>query len=223
MSTKHECGQTLGQFPHLYPYVMEHINDTDADKALRAKIEKSTRAGMMGAPDEAAFLAWLCGLIGAKKVIEVGVFRGSTTLALARAIPSDGKVVGLDVSAEYTADGMQAWVEAGVASKIDLRIAPATESLRKMVETDGEQGTYDLAFIDADKEPYDEYYEQCLKLLRVGGIVAVDNVLWHGAVLTDEDPASTAIRNLNKKISMDPRVHATLLPIADGVYMCRKL
>jgi predicted O-methyltransferase YrrM len=219
---KHHEGTTLGRYPILYPYVMKHMDDSDAQRALRDQIDKESEARMSGAPDEAAFFGWLIGLTGAKKVLEVGVFRGATTLAMALALPADGKVVGLDVSEEFVATGKTAWTAAGVAGKIDLRIAPATESMERLLQ-EGAADTFDLCFIDADKENYEAYYEFALKLVKVGGIIAVDNVLWGGRVLNPQASSDRAIVAINEKIRTDKRVHATMLPIADGVYMVRRV
>jgi predicted O-methyltransferase YrrM len=222
-TAKHEVGTTLGSHPELYPYVMEHINESSGRWELRGIIEKKERAIMMGAPDEASFLAWLLQLTGAKKVLEFGVFRGSTTLALVEALPEDGRVVGFDISEEYVADGRAAWKAAGLDHKVDLRIGDARKTAEELLATPGEAESYDLAFIDADKTGYDMYYELSLKLLKKGGIVAVDNVLWHGDVLAPKDADTQAIVDLNAKIKKDSRVSATMLPIADGLYLCRKL
>jgi len=179
---------------------------------------------MSSSPDESQFLAWLIKLTGAKKIIEVGVFVGATTLAIAEALPADGKIVALDVSEEFTSVGAKFWAAAGVDHKVDLRIAPAVDSLKNMIES-GEAGTYDFVFIDADKNNYDQYYEHSLTLLKPGGIVAVDNVFWHGKVIDESvtDPDTIAIRVLNQKISIDKRVDISMLPIADGLTLARKL
>lgn len=220
---KHETATTLGANPHLYPYVMQHINDTPVQINLRNAIAKEDMAVMMGAPDEAAFLGWLLALTGAKKVLEVGVFRGSSTLAFALALPADGKVVGLDISAEYAALGQAAWKEAGVESKIDFRLGDAVQSIAALEADPKEVGTYDMVFIDCDKVNYGRYYEAALVLLRVGGIIAVDNTLWDGEVVAPTSPEGAALAAINAKIREDKRVHATMLPIADGLYLCRKL
>ncbi len=220
---KHESGTTLGSHPELYPYVMERINESSHRAKLRQVIEKKDWAIMMGAPDESSFLAWLLQLTGAKKVLEFGVFRGSTTLAFVEALPADGKVVGFDISDEFVADGRAAWKAAGLDHKVDLRIGDARKTAEELLAAPGEAESYDLAFIDADKTGYDVYYELSLKLLKKGGVVAVDNTLWGGHVLNPPDADSRSIAALNEKIKRDPRVSATLLPIADGLYLCRKL
>lgn len=226
MSAKHHRGTTLGEHPKLYPYVLEHIGENAIQAKLHEDIAKEERPQMMGAPDEAQFLAWLCALIGAKRVVEVGVFRGSTTLAIAQAIPADGKVIGLDINADYAGLGQVAWKEAGVADKVDFRVGKAAELMEGLLQNEGMEGTVDLVFIDADKVSYDTYYELSLRLLKKGGIVAVDNVLWGGTVLDAPeamDDDTKTIVGLNKKIRSDSRVSAVMLPIADGCYLARKL
>ena len=224
-TAKHETGSTLGRFPQLYPYVLDHIGEVPVQRRLRDDIARMDRSVMMGAPDEAQFLGWLAASIGAKRCIEVGVFRGSTTLALALALPADGKIVGLDISADYAQLGIQAWKDAGVEHKIDFRVGDAVSTLREMAADASQLGTYDLVFIDADKVNYDHYYEASLLLLRKGGVIAIDNVLWGGTVIdaADRDADTVAIRGVTEKVRGDPRVHATMLPIADGCYMVRKL
>lgn len=222
---KHETGTTLGNHPDLYPYVMDHIDEVPAQAALRNAIVREERSGMMGAPDEAQFLGWLGATLNAKKVIEVGVFRGSTTLALALALPEDARIVGLDVSDDYATLGKAAWKECGVEHKIDFRVGPAVDSMDALIAA-GEAGTFDLVFIDADKTGYDSYYERSLVLLRQGGIIAIDNVLWSGRVnqpLAEGDLDTAALVNIAAKVRNDRRVKAVMLPIADGCYMVRKL
>eukprot|EP01063_Lacrimia_lanifica_P034493 TRINITY_DN638_c0_g1_i1.p1 TRINITY_DN638_c0_g1~~TRINITY_DN638_c0_g1_i1.p1 ORF type:complete len:227 (+),score=71.19 TRINITY_DN638_c0_g1_i1:44-724(+) len=222
-TAKHEVGFTLGSKPEVFPFLLSHCGERPGQRALREKIVREERSMMMGSPDEAQFLGWLLGLVGAKKVIEVGVFRGSTTLAMAQQLPEDGKVVGLDVSADYAKLGIEAWKACGVDHKIDLRIAPAVESLAAMVADHAEVNTYDLAFIDADKVNYSVYYEHCVQLVRPGGIIAVDNTLWSGRVVAPETEDDHAIVNVCEQIKQDTRVHAVMLGIADGLYLCRKL
>ena len=181
---------------------------------------------MSGSPDEGVFFKWFLPIINAKKVIEVGVFRGATTLNLALALPEDGKVVGLDVSAEYAATGQKYWEKAGVAKKIDFRLGDANAELDKLI-ANGEEGTFDFSFIDADKVNYPQYYEKSLKLLRKGGVIAVDNCLWGGGVVEQEwiekDKDTRTLAELNTFIKNDKRVEAVMLPIADGIYFARKL
>jgi len=221
---KHEAGTTLGSYPQLYPYVLEHINEQPIQTTLRESVSTMSEAVMMGAPDEAQFFAWLIRLHGVKKAVEIGVFRGTTTLAIALALPADGKVIALDVSDEYALPGKAAWAEAGVAHKIDFRVGPAVSSLEAMLRN-GERETVDFVFIDADKEKYDQYYEFALSLLKPGGVVAVDNVLRAGTVIlppSQQNPGTKAIVFLNEKIKHDKRVDAVMLPVADGCYLVRK-
>ncbi len=208
----------------LADYILQTgLREHAAQKALRAATAKMPRGGMqIGAP-QGALMALLVQAIGAKRCIEVGVFTGYSALAVALALPPDGKIVACDVNADYTAVGSKHWAEAGVADKIDLRIAPATETLDALLAAGG-AGTFDFAFIDADKGNYDTYYERCLALLRAGGIVAVDNVLWGGSVADPDrnDEDTLAIKRLNAKIRQDERVTMCLLPISDGVTLALK-
>lgn len=224
---KHLDATTLGKYPQLYPYVLEHLNETTHDKKLLDAAAAQPKAVMVGAPDVAAFLAFQLQVTGAKRVVEYGVFRGNTTLAMAQKLPDDGKIFGLDVSEEYAQLGMQAWKEAGVDHKIDFRVGKAAETAQAMIDKENMAGTIDLVFIDADKVNYQLYYEQALVLLKPGGLIALDNVLWHGRILQPEliaDDADTkAILAVNKFIKNDKRTDAVMLPISDGVYLCRKL
>jgi len=211
--------------PELYPYLQRvSLREPDLVRKYREDLIRShPKCYMSSSPDESQFLAFLLEIIQAKKVIEVGVFLGYTTLVMGLTLPDDGKIVALDVSEEFTAIGKKVWEEAGVAHKIDLRIAPAVESLQRLLE-DGQAGTFDFVYVDADKSNYDNYYELCLQLLRVGGVMAVDNVLWHGKVLNPQadDKDTQALSTLNLKIHKDQRVTITMLPVADGVTLCRK-
>lgn len=179
--------------------------------------------GMQTDPDQAAFLSFLVKVVGARRAIEVGVFRGFGSLAIASALPADGKLVACDVSEEYTRHARAYWEEAGVADKIDLRIAPATETLDALLAADG-PGSFDFAFVDADKTSYDAYYERCLPLLRTGGVIAFDNVLWGGQVADKRyrDAGTEALRALNLRIRDDERVDAVLVTIGDGFMLARK-
>lgn len=192
-------------------------------RELREETAKMSNAGMQTGADQVQFLQLLIRLTGAKRCIEVGVFTGYSSLGVAIALPDDGTILACDVSDEYTAVARRYWQRAGVADKIDLRLAPAAQTLDERI-ANGEEGRYDFAYIDADKTGYDAYYERCLKLLRSNGLIAIDNVLWSGAVVdeddTDED--TVALRSLNAKIGRDKRVDATLLPIGDGLMVVRK-
>lgn len=226
--SKHEQAPTLGRYPQLYPYVLQHIGETPLQSQLRDKVARLDRSIMMGAPDESQFLAWLVRTMNLNNILEVGVFRGTTSLSLALALKDNGgkgRLVGLDICSEFAEVGQEAWKQAGVDHLIDFRVGPAVESLDKLL-AEGNAGKFDLAFIDADKVNYPIYYEKCLQLIRRGGIIAVDNVLWGGSVIApaDKHDADTkAIVGLTKHIREDKRVNATMVPMADGVYLCTKL
>jgi predicted O-methyltransferase YrrM len=199
------------------------MRDHPAQKALRAATAKMPRGGMqIGAP-QGALMALLVELLGAKNCIEIGTFTGYSALSVALALPPGGRLVACDVSEEYTEVGRKYWAQAGVADKIDLRIGPALGTLEALLAA-GEAGRFDFAFIDADKTNYDAYYEACLKLLRRGGLIAVDNVLWGGSVADParKDADTLAIKRLNAKIRKDERVSMCLVPISDGVTLALK-
>ena len=168
-------------------------------------------------------MALLVELIGAQRVLEIGVFTGYSSTRMALALPPDGQLIALDISVGYTEIARRYWHLAGVANKIKLRLGPALESLDQLIE-DGASSSFDLVFIDADKGNYDAYYERALRLLRPGGLLLIDNVLWGGKVAdpTVEDDDTLAIRALNRKIHTDERVTAVLLPVADGLTLARK-
>ena len=174
-------------------------------------------------PEQGQFMALLVELMGARKTLEVGTFTGYSALAVALALPEVGRLVACDISEEWTAMGRRYWEEAGVAHKIDLRLAPALETLDELL-TEGSAGTFDFAFIDADKEGYDAYYERSLKLIRTGGLIAFDNTLWEGKVVdpTATDVDTEAIRAINTKLAGDERVTLSLLPVGDGLTLARK-
>jgi len=175
-------------------------------------------------PEQGQFMQLLLRTLGARRTIEIGVFTGYSALCTALALPADGQVIACDVSEEWTAIGRRYWLEAGVADKIDLRLSPAVETLDALL-ADGQAGQFDFAFIDADKDNYDAYYERCLQLVRPGGIIAVDNVLWHGDVIdpSKQDPDTVAIRALNRKLHLDPRIELSMLPMGDGLTVARRL
>jgi len=205
-------------------YIIETtLRDQPVLRELREETAKLPQALMQTGADQVQFLQLLVRLIGAKRCIEVGVFTGYSALGVALALPADGKVVACDVSEEYTSIARPYWERAGVANKIDLQLAPATQTLDRLIGTDG-AGTFDFAYIDADKSSYDAYYERCLTLVRSNGVIAIDNVLWGGEVVrADADDEDTiALRKLNAKIGLDDRVDASLLPIGDGLMVVRK-
>jgi predicted O-methyltransferase YrrM len=194
--------------------------ETAPMRALRDETAALPAGGMQIGPDQGQLLGFLVKLLGVRRALEIGTFTGYSALAVAQALPADGKLICCDVSDEWTSIGRRYWREAGVAGRIDLRIAPALDTLAAL-EAEGER--FDLAFIDADKENYDGYYEICLRLVRPGGLIAIDNVLWSGAVADpDKNSASTlALKALNAKISTDSRADFCLLPIGDGVTLVR--
>ena len=208
----------------LYDYILDStLRDRPELKALRDETADMPMAGMQISPDQGQFMALLVKATGAKRAIEVGTFTGYSALIVAGALPADGKLVACDVSDEYTSVGRPHWDKAGLADKIDLRLGPAVETLDAMIAA-GETGTYDMAFIDADKENYGHYYERCLSLLRVGGLILVDNVLWGGRVAdaSEQDDSTTAIRALTKKMHGDNRIDFSLIPVGDGLSLAVK-
>lgn len=216
--------ETLGLSPELTDYVRRVGVREDAHlRALREETAAHPRAVMQISAEQGQFLGLLTELIGARKTLEVGVFTGYSAMWVAQAMGPAGRVVALDISEEFTSIARKHWANAGIADRIDLHIAPAAESLAKLVD-DGESGTFDFAFIDADKTAYDTYYEYALKLLRPGGLIAIDNVLWSGKVIDPSDTTADteALRALNIKIAADPRVTVNLVPIGDGLTLARK-
>jgi predicted O-methyltransferase YrrM len=197
------------------------------ESPLQAELRKETKrlplGGMMTGPDFAALLSMLVQLTGTRRAIEIGTFTGYSALAIALALPPGGRLVACDVSAEWTAIARRYWARAGVDDRIDLRLAPAQDTLASLIES-GETASYDFAFIDADKPNYDSYYEACLRLLRAGGLIVLENMLWGGAVADPRprDASTRALRALNLKIRDDERVDACLLTVADGVMLARK-
>ncbi len=210
--------------PSVETYLFElQEPETAIQIRLRAETSLLEQAGMQIGPDQGKFMAMMVKLIGAKNCLEIGTFTGYSALAVAMALPPAGKLICCDVSEEWTSMGRRYWDEAGVSRKIDLRLAPATDTLLTLI-AEGGKNTFDFAFIDADKTAYDAYYEFCLELVRPNGIILLDNMLWSGKVAdsneTDED--TVAIRDLNQKIRDDDRVDSCLLSVGDGIMMVRK-
>lgn len=220
------CGamKSINLTEPLYEYLLAHsLRETDVQRRLREDTASRPMALMQAPPEEAQFLALLAELIDARLCLEVGVFTGYSTLALALALPDDGRVIACDIDAETTAIAHKFWREAGVEQCIDLRIGDAQETLHALIEA-GHAGQFDLAFLDADKTGYDAYYEQILILLRPRGLLVIDNVLWNGAVA---DPAKSnastdALRALNKKLYADERITLSMLPVGDGLTLAVK-
>ncbi|MBN3940239.1 class I SAM-dependent methyltransferase [Nostoc sp. NMS9] len=216
--------QSIGLDNQLYNYLLSvSLREPEILGKLRQETANHPRSGMQISPEQGQFMSLLVQLIGAKKTLEVGVFTGYSSLSVALALPADGKIIACDVSEEFTAIARRYWQEAGVADKIDLRLAPALETLDRLLAT-GQAETFDFAFIDADKENYGAYYERSLQLVRPGGLIAIDNVLWSGQVAQEQnqDENTQAIRALNEKLHYDERVTLSLVPIADGLTLAIK-
>ncbi len=209
----------------LYDYLLANgTRESAVARQLRDHTLAAARAHRMQiSPEQGAFMQLLVRLLGARRTLEVGTFTGYSALVVAEALPDDGRLVACDVSEEWTAIGRPFWERAGVADKIDLRLKPALDTLDELIAA-GESGSFDFAFIDADKAGYDAYYERCLTLLRRGGVVGIDNVLWGGSVAdeTAQDEDTAAIRALNLKVHADQRVDAAMLPIGDGLTLAVK-
>jgi predicted O-methyltransferase YrrM len=215
--------RTLNLDDKLYDYILAHsLREHPAQTALRALTRQHPHAGMQISAEQGQFMALLVKLTGARRAVEVGVFTGYSALAVALALPQDGRLLACDISEDFTQIGRHFWKQAGVAHKIDLQIAPALITLDARLAA-GEAGQYDFAFIDADKRSYDAYYERCLQLLRAGGLLAIDNTLWSGAVASpSQDTDTAALQALNIKLHGDERVDISLLPIGDGLTLARK-
>jgi caffeoyl-CoA O-methyltransferase len=207
----------------LYQYVIGHTAPEHAvQTGLRAATARHPHAGMQISPEQAQFMQLLVKLIGARRAIEIGVFTGYSALSVALALPRDGLLLACDVNDAYTRVGVPFWKEAGVADRIQLVLGPALDTLDQRIAA-GESGTFDFAFIDADKSNYDGYYERCLVLLRDNGLIAIDNVLWSGTVAHPSKDADTrALQMLNDKLRSDDRVDMAMLPIGDGLTLARK-
>jgi predicted O-methyltransferase YrrM len=207
----------------LHQYLLDHsVREHPAQRALREATRKHPQVGMQIGPEQGQLMALLVRLIGAKRTIEIGVFTGYSALTVALALPDDGRLLACDISAEFTGIGRPFWEQAGVAHKIDLRLAPALQTLDAELAT-GAAGRYDFAFIDADKSGYDAYYERCLRLVRPAGLIALDNMLWGGAVAREaSDDDTRSLQALNDKIHRDERVDMVLLPFGDGVTLVRR-
>lgn len=199
------------------------LREDDIAHDLRMATRKVFEWGMLAPPEEAQLLGFLVGLTSAVTVIEVGTFTGYTTLAMARAVPAHGRVITCDINDDWADIGLPFWEKAGVADRIQLELRPAVETLDALL-ADGGAGTVDLAFIDADKDNYAVYYERCLELLRPGGLLVVDNVLWSGKVAQPDvhDPETDALRELNSALFKDDRIELSMLPIYDGVTLAYK-
>ncbi|MEX0735250.1 MAG: class I SAM-dependent methyltransferase [Steroidobacteraceae bacterium] len=216
--------RTLPLDDRLYEYLLRHsLREPPALAKLRAETASHPKVNMQIAPEQGQFMQLLVRLIGARRTIEVGVFTGYSSLAVALTLPPDGRLLACDVSEEYTAIARRHWQDAGVAGKIELVLAPAQQTLDARLAA-GEAGRYDFAFIDADKQGYLGYYERLMKLIRPGGLIAVDNTLWGGDVAdpANRDPDTAALREFNDRLLADPRIDLSLLPLADGLTLARR-
>ncbi len=202
---------------------VDMVHESPVMRALRAETSKLPRGGMQIGADQGAFMALLVHLIGARRCLEIGTFTGYSALVVAAALPPDGRLIACDVSEEWTSIARRYWAKAGVADRIELRLGPARDTLAALTR-DGASGSFDFAFIDADKTTYDAYYESCLTLVRVGGLILLDNALQNGAVVdpSAHEADTDAIRAINQKVRDDPRVESVLLTVGDGVLMARK-
>jgi len=216
--------RTLTITPALHEYLTRvGVRESSTAAALRVETAKLPMAMMQISPEQAAFMQLIVKLLGVRRALEVGTFTGYSALVVAEAMPADGKLICCDVSDEWTSIGKKHWAAAGVAHKIDLRLAPAVTTLDQLLAS-GQANAFDFAFIDADKSNYDNYYERALKLVRVGGLIGIDNTLWNGAVVdaSRQDADTKAIRALNEKVHADSRIDVVLLPIGDGLTLCRR-
>lgn len=206
-----------------YVKALSTTHETDVARRLRAETARLPNAAMQIGPDHAGLLALLVRIVGARRALEIGTYTGYSALAVAQALPQDGCLVCCDISAEWTQIAQRHWREAGVAERIELRLAPAAKTLADLGRDPGPD-SFDFAFVDADKTGYDGYYERCLSLVRRGGLIAFDNTLWGGAVPdpSRHDDDTDALRALNSKAHRDPRVDACLLTVGDGVLLVRR-
>lgn len=209
----------------LYEYLLAvSLREPESLRRLRLETSRMPQREMQISPDQGQFMAMLARLLGARRILEVGVFTGYSSLCLALTLPPDGRITALDVSAEWTAVARRYWREAGVEDKIELRLAPAIDTLDELIR-DGRSNSYEMAFIDADKCNYHRYFEQALQLVRVGGLIILDNMLWKGRVVESgtRDESTQAIRSMNKQLYEDTRIEVSLLPIGDGVTLARRV
>lgn len=217
--------KTLSLDDRLYNYLLRiSVHEPPVLKELREETAKHPMSQMQISPEQGQFMAFLIQLLGVKKALEIGVFTGYSALCTALSLPEEGQLIACDKSDEDAQIALKYWEKAGVTHKIDLRIAPALETLENLLNQ-GHRETFDFAFIDADKSNYLAYYEKCLQLIKTNGIIAIDNVLWSGKVADPEiqDNRTQKIRELNQFLSEDQRVQITLIPIGDGLTLARKL
>lgn len=213
---------TINMSDELLAYLQQvSLRESSLLQRLREETAKLPNSNMQICPEQGQFMRLLIELTGARRAIEIGTFTGYSAISVAAALPSNGKLITCDVNAESTAIAQRYWEEAGLGERIELRLGPGTEALDQLIASNAEP--FDFGFIDADKENYDTYYERLLRLIRPGGLIAIDNVLWDGAVIDPEknDVDTNAIRQLNSKLSKDERVSLSMLPIGDGLTLAR--
>jgi predicted O-methyltransferase YrrM len=217
--------RSIGLSEALHQYLLANsVREPEVLASLRQETDRHPLSNMQISPEQGQLMGLLVQLIGAKKCLEIGVFTGYSSLSVALNLPDDGRIVACDVSDEFTSIARKYWQLAGVSEKIDLQIAPALETLDRLI-ANGEAGTFDFAFIDADKNNYAAYYDRCFQLVRQGGLILVDNVLWYGRVIDpamDADKRTQAIKQINQQIYHDDRVQISLVPIGDGLTIARK-
>ena len=216
--------QSIGLPDDLHAYLLDvSLRESDVMRRLREATAEHPKSEMQIAPEQGQFMQLLVRMLGARRTLEIGVFTGYSALAVAEALPEDGEVVACDISEAYTRVAQRYWQAAGVAHKIDLHIAPALDTLDDLL-SDGHAATFDFAFIDADKGAYPSYYERCLRLVRTGGLIAIDNVFRDGRVMhgDPDDPSVEVVHRLNERLRDDDRIHLSMLPIADGLTLALK-
>ena len=208
----------------IYDYLLSHsLREAPVLQQLRDETAKMPTAAMQIAPEQGQFMALLVQLMGARKTLEIGVYTGYSSLSIALALPSSGRLVACDNNDEWTSVARRYWALAGVRDRVDLRLGPALQTLDRLI-AEGQGGSFDFAFIDADKESYLNYYERCLALVRPGGLIAIDNVLWDGKVADEyiDDAETLSIRAFNEFLAIDDRVAVSMVPIADGLTLAFK-
>lgn len=217
--------RTISLDDHLYQYLLAHsLREPEVLTRLRNETALLDMAVMQISPEQGQFMQLLMKMLGVRRAIEVGVFTGYSSLCMALAMPDEGRIIACDVNREWTQIAQRYWQQAGVAHKIDLQLAPASQTLENLIAA-GQNDQYDFAFIDADKGNYLHYYELCLQLIRPGGVIAIDNVLWSGDVADESknDTDTCAIRHLNARLARDERVDVSMLPIGDGLTLARRI